>query len=83
MTVKQELLDILVCPEDKSELHFADDSLITNLNQQIEAETLKNRKGETVSEKMQAGLIRKDGKFLYPIRDDIPVMLIDESIPIQ
>ena len=27
-------------------------------------------------------LVREDGKLLYPVRDDIPIMLIDESIPL-
>jgi uncharacterized protein YbaR (Trm112 family) len=29
---------------------------------------------------LTAGLLRQDGSRLYPIRDDIPVMLIEESI---
>jgi uncharacterized protein YbaR (Trm112 family) len=24
--------------------------------------------------------VRADGKYLYPVREDIPVMLIDEAI---
>jgi uncharacterized protein YbaR (Trm112 family) len=27
-------------------------------------------------------LIRADGKILYPIRRNIPVMLVDEGIPL-
>jgi len=26
--------------------------------------------------------VRDDKKFLYPIRDNIPIMLIDEAIPL-
>jgi uncharacterized protein YbaR (Trm112 family) len=26
--------------------------------------------------------MRQDGQYLYPIRDDIPIMLIDEAIPL-
>jgi uncharacterized protein YbaR (Trm112 family) len=29
------------------------------------------------------GLVRADNKILYPIREDIPVMLIDEGIPLE
>jgi len=36
-----------------------------------------------VSEKLDGGLIRADRKILYPIREDIPVMLIEEGIPIE
>jgi len=28
-------------------------------------------------------LIRADRKILYPIRDNIPVMLIEEGIPLE
>ena len=47
-----------------------------------EAGTLVNRAGQPVREKMEAGLLRADGKALYPIREDIPVMLVEEAIPL-
>ena len=40
-----------------------------------------NRAGQLVEEKIEGGLIRADGKFLYPIRHNIPMMLVDEGIP--
>ncbi len=36
-----------------------------------------------VVEKIDGGLIRADKKFLYPIRHEIPIMLIDEAIPLE
>jgi len=36
-----------------------------------------------VLERIDAGLVRADGKFLYPIRHDIPIMLVDEAIPLK
>lgn len=38
-------------------------------------------KGDIVADKKEDGLICKSCKLLYPIRDDIPVMLIDEALP--
>ncbi len=81
--IDQELLDILVCPENKTAVAVADDAVITKANELIAAGTLTNRAGEKVAEAIDAGLIREDGKFLYPIRDDIPIMLIDEAIPME
>ena len=79
--VDKELLDILCCPETKQYLTLADQKTIDLINKQILAGSVKNRGGETVKEPINAGLVRKDRKFLYPIREDIPIMLIDEAIP--
>lgn len=81
--VDPELLNILVCPENKTPVALADDALMAKLNAAIEGGTLKNRAGEKVDEKADGGLVREDKKYLYLIRDDIPIMLIDEAIPLD
>jgi uncharacterized protein len=81
--VDPQLLEILCCPETKQDVALASAALVDALNQRVEAGTLKNRAGEIVKEKMDSGLLRADGKFLYPIREDIPIMLIDEAIPVE
>jgi uncharacterized protein len=81
--VDKELLDMLCCPETKEDVSLADGGLIETLNRKVEAGQLKNRGGEIVKEKMDSGLIRADRKVLYPIREDIPIMLIDEAIPLE
>ncbi len=78
-----ELLNDLCCPETRQKLRLADPALIVRLNQRIAAGDLKNRGGPQVSEPMDAGLIREDGKFLYPVRGDIPVMLVEEAIALE
>jgi uncharacterized protein YbaR (Trm112 family) len=80
--IDAELLKILCCPETHQDLRLADADVIAKLNAQIGASTLKNRAGQPVQEKLDAGFIRADGKFLYPIRRNIPVMLVDEAIPL-
>ena len=80
--IHTELLKILCCPETHQGLRVAETALVEKLNQQITAGGLKNRAGQPVKEKIDAGLVRADGKFLYAIRQDIPVMLVDEAIPI-
>jgi uncharacterized protein len=52
MAVSQELLDILVCPLDKTPVKLTGD---------------------------QRGLKCPSCRRVYPIREDIPVMLIDEA----
>ena len=80
MTIDSTLLKILVCPETKTPVSIAAPELIARLNAQVEQGSLMNRSGKHVSVKFESGLVRSDGKILYPIRDDIPVMLVDEGI---
>ena len=80
--IDPELLNILCCPETHQEVRLAEPAVIEKLNGQIAAGALTNRAGQPVTEKMDSGLVRADGKFLYPIRRNIPVMLVDEGIPL-
>ena len=81
--IDPELLEILVCPETKQRVTLADQALIERLNAAQRAGTLKNRQGTAVSDPMDGGLIREDKAFLYPVVSGIPVMLIDEAIPLK
>ena len=81
--IDKDLLDILVCPENRTRLELADDPLVEKLNQAIAAGGVQNRAGEPVAEPVEGGLVREDGTLLYPIRDGIPVLLVDEAIPLE
>ncbi len=81
--IDQKLLEILVCPENKTPVHPADEALVNTINAAINAGTLKNRAGEPVNDMIDEGLVREDNAYLYIIRDNIPVMLIDEAIPLE
>ena len=78
-----ELLAILRCPETRQELRLAELPLLERLNRQITEAALRDRGGRPLAEALEAGLIRVDGKFLYPIRRGVPVMLIDEAVPLD
>lgn len=82
VNIDKELLAILCCPETKQDVALADADLIARLNERIARGELKNKGGHTVTEKLDGGLIRADKAILYPIREDIPVMLIEEGIPL-
>ncbi|HSG07949.1 MAG TPA: hypothetical protein VLA36_06315 [Longimicrobiales bacterium] len=81
--VAQELLDILVCPETKQPVRPADADVLARLNLAISRGDVENRGKQPVTEPVLEGLLREDGLFLYPVRDEIPIMLIDEAIPLQ
>ena len=80
--IDKALLNILVCPENHQRLELADDALLARVNQSVRAGTLTNRGGQCIESPLIAGLVREDHRWLYPIIDDIPVMLVDEAIPL-
>ncbi|ULA67391.1 MAG: hypothetical protein LZF62_230168 [Nitrospira sp.] len=83
VNLDKDLLAILCCPETKQAVVLADEVLIQKVNGAIERGVLKNKAQKPVTEKLDGGLVRADNKILYPVREDIPVMLIDEGIPLD
>ncbi|MGE0370185.1 MAG: Trm112 family protein [Candidatus Dadabacteria bacterium] len=80
----EALLAVIVCPETKQDLEPAGPDLVSKINSLIEKGELLSRSKQKVTEPIDDGLVRKgDRKYLYPVRDDIPVLLVDESIPLE
>ena len=77
-----KLLEIICCPETHQPLLQADAELVADLNRRIEAGTLLDRVDDKISQKIDGGLLREDGKILYPIRQEIPTLLIEQGIPL-
>jgi uncharacterized protein YbaR (Trm112 family) len=83
VNIDKDLLSILCCPETKQDVALAPESVIAGINDRIGKGEVRNKAGQVVTERMDGGLLRADKKILYPIREDIPVMLIDEGIPME
>lgn len=81
--IDREFLKILACPETKQALRPAELDIISRLNQAVQAGKLLNRAGHKVTDEFNEGLVREDGRFLYIIRDDIPIMLIEEAVSLE
>lgn len=77
-----ELLKILCCPETHQALALADAAILDKVNERFIAGRLQNRAGQSVRDKIEDGLVRADGRYLYPMRRNIPVLLVDEAIPL-
>jgi uncharacterized protein YbaR (Trm112 family) len=67
--VDRQLLGILCCPVTHQALRIAG-----------EAELIKAR--ARASRQIAEGLVREDGKILYPISDGIPLLVPEEGIPL-
>ena len=81
--IDPELLKVLCCPETHQSLRLAAPELLERLNQKIVSGTLHNRAGRSVGAKLDSGLVREDGKVLYAVRNEIPVMLVEEGIGLE
>ena len=79
----EKLLEIICCPETYQSLKLADPELVTELNQRVQKGVLLSRSGEDVKEKIDEGLVREDGKILYPVRQNIPTLLIEQGIELD
>ena len=80
--IDKDLLQILACPETHQPLAEAGAELLARVNARIAAGQAQNKGGQAVAEKLEGGLVRQDGRIVYPIRDGIPVLLVDEGIPL-
>ncbi|MGH6960149.1 MAG: Trm112 family protein [Dongiaceae bacterium] len=77
-----ELLSILCCPETRQPLRPAPEQVLASLNERIGNGTVCNRSGGSITERCEAGLLRQDGKALYPVRSGLPILLVAEAIPL-
>ena len=80
--IDKELLAILACPATHQPLAEADVALVERLNAAVAAGTLVNVGGTRVEAPLESGLLREDGQVCYPVREGIPVLLIDEGLPV-
>jgi len=76
------LLKILCCPETHQSVVEAETALVADLNSRIAAGTLKTNAGKAVSDPIDGALVRSDRRVAYPVRNHIPIMLVEEAIRI-
>ena len=81
--IAPDLLQILCCPETQQKLELVEGPPVEQINRAIAAGQVRNRAGAPVTEPIDAGLRREDRKWLYPIRQRVPVLLIDEALPLD
>lgn len=75
-----EMLSLLCTPDTREPLVEASEEILSKVNAEIALGTLKNVGGAAVSEALEEALLSQDGKKLYPVKNGIPVLLMDEAI---
>ncbi|MEM8947246.1 MAG: hypothetical protein AAGD11_18885 [Planctomycetota bacterium] len=81
--INDQLIQMLRCPQDRSALSNAEADLVQRVNRAIGAGKLMNVAGQQVKKQLDGGLIRDAGDLMYPVVDEIPVMLPDEAIELS
>ncbi len=81
MPISADLLEILCCPESKVPVEMLAADKLAAVNARIQAGEAAYVDGAKIEEPLQEALITTDGKTVYRIEDEIPVMLVDKGIP--
>lgn len=83
MSLDRAVLDILCCPLTHLPLEKLAPERLAGLNESIAGGSIKNESKQIIAEPLAAALVTRDGKLAYPIRDGIPVLLIDQAIALN
>jgi len=80
MAVDGKLLEILCCPVSKVPLNRLEHGRLEKLNKAIREGSVNYVRGEPVVDALKEALITDDGKVIYPVVDDIPILLEERGI---
>tara|TARA_B100001121_G_scaffold112671_1_gene99267 strand:- start:910 stop:1179 length:270 start_codon:yes stop_codon:yes gene_type:complete len=78
--MNEKILKLICCPSSKKQLKILNEESLANLNQAISAGLIKNNQGKILKDEIEQALITEDYELAYIVRDDIPVLLENESI---
>ena len=81
--ISNELLSILKCPVTGSPLQLAEDQLVSKVKSAIEEERARDRLEQKVQEQVEGGLTTDERTWMYPIRDGIPTLVLEEAIDLN
>ncbi len=80
MPIDGKLLEILCCPVSKTPLTRLPASRLKKLNDAISAGAAQYVRGEAVEDPLREALITEDSKVIYPVIDEIPILLEERGI---
>lgn len=78
----QEFLNILRCPKTQSPFELMSAEEVAKLNHAIGEGKVKQVDGAVVKKPVNEALITRDHKTVYRIDDGIPILVIEQGIPV-
>ncbi len=80
MSYDRHLLDIACCPVTRAPLEPMPADTLNRLNARIAAGQCMTVTNRAVSEPLEDGLVTRDGRIAYPVRDDLPILLEEHGM---
>lgn len=78
--ITPEILPLLRCPATGGPLTLADDVMVARVNETIAAGIARDFLDQPVTGAIEGGLVNAAADRLYPIRETIPTLIVDEAI---
>ncbi|MFG0262593.1 MAG: Trm112 family protein [Novipirellula sp. JB048] len=78
--IDPNLLAVLRCPLAGDSLQVAQTALVERVNAAIASGEIRDRQDQRVTEPIELGLITTTGDVIYPVRDGIVCMVVDDAI---
>ena len=83
MPISPDLLEILCSPRTKTPVQMLSAEQLATLNSRIESGEALYHDGSVIEKPLEEGLVTEDGEVAYRIEDGIPIMLVEQGIPLS
>ena len=77
--IDPDLLEKLACPRTRKPLALVPEETLERINEALARGAVRTLEGEARSDRVDGALVVEGEDIYYPIRDAIPVLLVEEA----
>ncbi|MEM9587942.1 MAG: Trm112 family protein [Planctomycetota bacterium] len=81
--IEPELIDLMQCPLSKGKLTLAPAEMVAKINDLIDSGDARDHLDQSVTDPIEGGLLSEEASLVYPIREGIPTLIVDEAIRVK